>query len=102
MFVLETIKDRVKERLVIYLDRDDTGIRKEILKMFLTGGKFTTNDVFEYLKKTDFMISNRGVSSMVGLMNTRVGILSINVTGDRNIYSLKKDYEDVVRLVLEN
>ena len=102
MFVLETIEDRVKERLVKYLGRDDTGIRKEILKMFLNGGKFTTNDAFEYLKKTEFTISYRGVSAMVGLMNTRVGVLSINVTGDRNIYSLKKDYEDVVRYVLEN
>lgn len=102
MFVLETIEERVRVRLIKYLGRDDTGIRKVVLNMFLGGNIFTTEDVFEYLKKTDFDVSYRGVSAMVGLMNTRLGILSINVTGDHNIYSLKEDYKDVVRSVLEN
>jgi hypothetical protein len=102
VFVLETIEERVKVRLVKYLGRDDTGIRKVVLKMFLNGDTFTTGDVFEYLEKTDFEVSYRGVSAMVGLMNTRLGILSINVTGDHNIYSLKEDYKDVVRSVLDN
>ncbi|MGP8330173.1 MAG: DUF2551 domain-containing protein [Methanosarcinaceae archaeon] len=102
MFVLETIEERVRVRLIKYLGRDDTGIRKVVLNMFLGGNTFTTEDVFEYLKITDFDVSYRGVSAMVGLMNTRLGILSINVTGDHNIYSLKEDYKDVVRSVLDN
>jgi hypothetical protein len=39
---------------------------------------------------------------MVGLMNTRLGILSIDVSGDHNVYSLKGDHKGVVRSVLEN
>jgi hypothetical protein len=39
---------------------------------------------------------------MVGLMNTRLGILSIDVSGDHNIYSLKDDHKGVVRTVLDN
>lgn len=39
---------------------------------------------------------------MVGLMNMRLGILSIDVTGDHNIYSLKEGYRKVVASVLEN
>jgi hypothetical protein len=39
---------------------------------------------------------------MVGLMNTRLGILSIDVSGDHNIYSLKNDHKAVVRSVLDN
>jgi len=39
---------------------------------------------------------------MVGLMNTRLGILSINVTGDHNVYSLKETYKNIVGSVLEN
>jgi hypothetical protein len=35
-------------------------------------------------------------------MNTRLGILSIDVTGDHNIYLLKEDYRDIVRNVLDN
>lgn len=102
MFVLETIEERVRARLVKYLGRDDTGIRKVVLKLFLEGGTFTTGDVYEHLQESDFDVSYRGVSAMVGLMNTRLGILSIDVTGDHNIYSLKEDYKDIVRSVLEN
>lgn len=102
MFVLETIEERVKARLIKYLGRDDTGIRKVVLNLFLEGGMFTTGDVYEYLHKTDFGVSYRGVSAMVGLMNTRLGILRINVTGDHNIYSLKEDYKGIVQSVLEN
>lgn len=102
MFVLETIEERVKERLIKYLSRDDTGIRKVVLRLFLDGGKFTTGNVYEHLHKTDFDVSYRGVSAMVGLMNTRLGILSIDVTGDHNIYLLKEDYRDIVGLVLDN
>lgn len=38
---------------------------------------------------------------MVGLMNTRLGILSINVTGDHNIYSLKESYKKILKSLLE-
>lgn len=102
MFVLETIEERVKERLIKYLSRDDTGIRKVVLRLFLDGEKFTTGNVYEHLHKTDFDVSYRGVSAMVGLMNTRLGILSIDVTGDHNIYLLKEDYRDIVGSVLDN
>ncbi len=35
-------------------------------------------------------------------MNTRLGILSIDVTGDHNIYSLKEGHKQLVKSVLEN
>jgi len=100
--VLETIENRVRSRLIKYLGRDDTGIRKVVLKLFLDGGKYTTNDIYKFLHEKGFDISYRGVSAMVGLMNTRLGILSIDVTGDHNIYLLKNDYRDIVRSVLDN
>jgi hypothetical protein len=102
VFVLETIEERVKERLIKYLSRDDTGIRKVVLRLFLNGEKFTTGNVYEHLHKTEFDVSYRGVSAMVGLMNTRLGILSIDVTGDHNIYLLKEDYREIVGSVLDN
>jgi hypothetical protein len=39
---------------------------------------------------------------MMGLMNTRLGILSIDVSGDHNRYSLKEDHKSVVKSVLGN
>ncbi|HWQ49279.1 MAG TPA: hypothetical protein VN414_10110 [Methanosarcina sp.] len=39
---------------------------------------------------------------MVGLMDIRLSILSIDILGDYNIYSLKDDQRSVVKSVLEN
>lgn len=95
-------EDRVRERLKNYLDRDETGIRKAVLDLFVKGDSYTTEDVYDYLKDEEFDVSYRGISAMVGLMNTRLGILSIDVTGDHNVYSLKENHKDIVKSVLEN
>lgn len=97
---LQTSEDRVRERVEKYLSRDENGIRKIVLNLFTTGDKFTTGDVYKHLEQERCDVSYRGVSAMVGLMNTRLGILSINVTGDHNIYSLKDDYKPVVQAIL--
>lgn len=97
---LQATEDKVKERLEKYLSRDENGIRKIVLNLFITGDKFTTSDVYKHLEQECCEVSYRGVSAMVGLMNTRLGILSINVTGDHNIYSLKDDYKPVVEAIL--
>lgn len=97
---LQATEDKVKERLEKYLSRDENGIRKIVLNLFITGDKFTTSDVYKHLEQESCEVSYRGVSAMVGLMNTRLGILSINVTGDHNIYSLKDDYKPVVESIL--
>ncbi|WNY22851.1 hypothetical protein MmiHf6_01360 [Methanimicrococcus hongohii] len=97
---LQSSEDRVRERLEKYLSRDENGIRKIVLNLFITGDKFTTGDVYKHLEQECCDVSYRGVSAMVGLMNTRLGILSINVTGDHNIYSLKDDYKQVVQAIL--
>ncbi len=97
----DIIENKIKERLLKYLSRDENNIRKTVLNMFLSGSKFTTSDVYNYLLNKNFQVSYRGVSAMVGLMNTRLGILSINVTGDHNVYSLKENYKETVKILLE-
>jgi hypothetical protein len=99
---MESTEERIQERLRNYLKRDGVGMRKAVLKLFLSDGSYTTEDVFTYLDKEGFEVSYRGVSAMVGLMNTRLGILSIDVSGDHNIYSLKNDHKSIVRSVLDN
>lgn len=97
----KTVEDKVRERLKKYLSRDENGIRKIVLNMFLTGGAYTTNEIFRHLEQEKYDVSYRGVSAMVGLMNTRLGILSINVSGDHNVYSLKDVYKEIVGTVIE-
>lgn len=99
---MESAEERIQERLRNYLKRDGIGIRKAVLKLFLSDSSFTTEDIFTHLEKEGFDVSYRGVSAMVGLMNTRLGILSIDVSGDHNVYSLKNDHKMIVKSVLEN
>ncbi|UZE92772.1 MAG: DUF2551 domain-containing protein [Methanosarcinales archaeon] len=94
--------DKIKERLRNYLERDGVGIRKAVLKLFLQNEGYTTEDIYNRLVELGFDVNYRGISAMVGLMNTRLGILSIDVTGDHNIYSLKEGYKQLVKSVLEN
>ena len=92
----------VKSRLTKYLKKDDTGLRKSILKSFLNGVSYTTQDVFELLKKDGFDVNYRGISATVGLMNTRLGILRVDVKGDRNLYTLKEEYKNALKTVMSN
>ena len=94
--------EAIKERLTKYLMRDETGIRKSLLKLFLDEKPYTTQNVFDLLKIQGFDVNYRGISAMVGLMNTRLGILRIDVTGDHNVYSLKDEYKNSVKDTMEN
>jgi arginine repressor len=94
--------DALKTRLTKYLTRDETGIRKSLLKLFLDERPYTTQNVFDLLKNQGFDVNYRGISAMVGLMNTRLGILRIDVTGDHNVYSLKDEYKNSVKDTMEN
>lgn len=102
MIMLNNTKNQVKERLIKYLRRDETNLRKTVLKLFLLGDTYTTNDIYNDLVLQGFDVNYRGVSAMVGLMNTRLGILRIDVTREHNHYSLKEDFKEVVKSVLDN
>lgn len=82
--------------------RDETGIRKSVLKLFLNTKPYTTQDVYDSLVKQGFDVNYRGVSAMVGLMNTRLGILRIDVKGDHNVYSLKIEYKNILKTIMDN
>ena len=98
----EKENEAIKMRLTKYLMRDETGIRKSVLKLFLNEQPYTTQNVFDLLKEQGFDVNYRGVSAMVGLMNTRLGILSIDVKGDHNVYSIKYEYKNSVKATMDN
>ena len=90
----------VEDRLKTYLERDGSGVRRAVLELFLEKHIFTTEEVYHHLKEDGYTVSYRGVSAMVGLMNTRLGIFRIDVTKNHNVYSLKDSYEGIVRSLL--
>ena len=94
------MRDEIRKRLIKYLERDKKGIRREVLTIFLDGNKYTTIELYERLREKGYEINPRGVSAMVGLLNTRLGILKMEMS-ERNKYYLKPEYIDLVWNVLE-
>ncbi len=89
----------IEMRLRKYLERDKKGVRVEMLKLMLSGEKYTTKDIYMELRSRGVEIKTRGVSAMVGLMSARLGIIKMEL-GNKNRYFLKPEYTDLVVKVL--
>ena len=95
-------REEIENRLKKYLERDRSGIRKELLKILLEGEKYTTDEIYAKLKErvSTSNINKSGVSAMVGLMCARLGILKTEL-GEKNRYYIKPEYADLVREAVE-
>lgn len=91
--------EKIRERLVNYLKRDKNGIRREVLSIMSDGKKYTTFEIYEMLRSKGYNVNLRGVSAMLGLMNTRLGIVRTEM-GEKNRYYVKSEYIELVKSVL--
>ncbi|MCG2736682.1 MAG: DUF2551 domain-containing protein [Candidatus Methanoperedenaceae archaeon] len=94
------IDQKVKNRLIRFLLKDKLGIRKSLPWIFLQMKSCTTVEIYDYLKKQGFNVNYRAVSSMVGQMHSRLGILRVYLNNEHNVYTIKEDYLGIVKLVL--
>ncbi|WP_457549324.1 DUF2551 domain-containing protein [Archaeoglobus sp.] len=93
--------EKIQDRLVNYLKRDKKGVRREVLSIMIDGRKYTTSEIYEILKAKGYDVNLRGVSAMLGLMNTRLGIVRTE-TGEKNRYYIKPEYIELVKSVLRD
>jgi hypothetical protein len=98
---LSSEEDLVLTRIKDYLSRDKDGRRRAVLRMFLEGGPYETKDIDDKLREGKFDVKNKGTPAMVGLMGSKTGILSVDVTGDHNMYSIKEKYKKLVKEALD-
>lgn len=94
------IDQKVKNRLIRFLRKDKIGIRKSLLRLFSEEKSCNTVEIYDYLIKQGFNVNYRAVSAMVGHMHSRLGILRFYLTYEHNVYTLKKDYLNIVKMVL--
>jgi hypothetical protein len=80
--------------------KDKKGIRKSLLNLFLQAKSCNTVEIYDFLVKQGFNVNYRAVSSMVGQMHSKLGILRFYLTDEHNVYTLKEDYLDIVKKVL--
>ena len=97
---MKKIDDSVKNRLLKFLRRDKIGIRKSLLRLFSEVKVCNTVEMYDYLIKQGFKVNYRAVSAMVGQMHSRLGILNFYLTNEHNVYILKEDYLNIVKMVL--
>jgi Protein of unknown function (DUF2551) len=99
-FNTHNVEESVEKRLLKFLVKDKAGIRKCLLNLFLQTRNYTTCEIYDYLKKQGFEVNYRGVSSMVGQMHTRLGILHIYLQRKHRRYSLKEDHRNIIQMIL--
>jgi hypothetical protein len=97
---MKKIDDGVKNRLIKFLLKDKIGIRKSLLRLFSEAKSYTTVEIYDSLINQGFNFNYRAVSSMVGQMQSRLGILRVYFTNEHNVYTIKEDYLDIVKTVL--
>lgn len=90
----------VAERLKAYLAKDRTGLRRELLLIFLQGGKYNSSEIHDLLKSKGYDVNQKGVSAMIGIIGSRLGIIK-SEGGDKRKYYLKKEYVGLVREIVE-
>ncbi len=90
------IRRVIEGRLRSYLSRDRTGIRREVLRLFLKTRSITIAEIVAELQK-HFSVTFHAIASMVGIIASRIGILRAtrNASGV-NSYELKEKYVDIV------
>ena len=94
------IKRMIEGRLKTYLSRDKTGIRREVLRLFVRIKSMTIAELAAELEH-QFAVSFHAIASMVGIIASRIGIIRATRNADGvNTYELKEKYIDlVVRIV---
>jgi hypothetical protein len=97
---LNEIDAGVKNRLIKFLRKDKIGIRKSLLWLFSEAKSCNTIEIYNYLITQGFNVNYRAVSAMVGQMHSRLGILRFYLTNEHNVYTLKEDYLNIVKMVL--
>jgi hypothetical protein len=86
----------IEGRLRSYLSRDRTGIRREVLMLFVKTGSITIAEIVAELQKR-FTVTFHAIASMVGIIASRIGILRATRNNDGvNSYELKEKYVDIV------
>ena len=92
----QEIKRVIEARLRSYLSRDRTGIRRELLRLFVRIKSMTIAELVAELQK-QFAVTFHAIASMVGIIASRIGILRMNRNADGvSTYELKEKYVDIV------
>lgn len=95
------LRKEIERRLRSYLSRDKSGIRKALLRLLIRSKSLTVLQIHESLS-AKFDVTYHSVASMVGIVASKLGILSTHKTKDGalGVYELKEQYAQLVEQVV--
>lgn len=100
---MDSIRAKIKRRLQKFIELDCDGLRSHILSLFLKVKETTVDELHANITQK-YDISRSAVASMVGYIYSKLGILRSHKESYKtpSVYSLKEEYEDLIRSALES
>lgn len=94
-------RSEILNRLARFVDMDDYGLRRLILKTIVETRQFTVKSLHESVSQR-FIVSRRVVASMIGYICSSLGILRVNKASYRSpkTYILRDEYADIAKFVI--
>ncbi|ETA69471.1 MAG: hypothetical protein PWQ51_2012 [Methanolobus sp.] len=99
---MDSIRAKIKRRLQKFIELDVNGLRSHILSIFLSVKETTVDELHANITEK-YDISRSAVASMVGYIYSKLGVLRSHKESYKTpiVYSLKEEYEDMIRTALE-
>ncbi|MBP1908544.1 DUF2551 domain-containing protein [Methanolobus bombayensis] len=100
---MDSIRAKIKRRLQKFIELDVNGLRSHILSLFLKVKETTVDELHANITEK-YDISRSAVASMVGYIYSKLGVLRSHKESYKTpiVYSLKEEYEDLIRSTLES
>jgi len=91
------LKAEIEGRLRRYLSRDKSGLRHEVLRLFVRMKSLTIREIYGRIRLR-FNVTYHSLASMVGIIASRIGILHVRRQEDAttSVYELKEEYRDLL------
>jgi len=101
MAVTAAMPGEIRRRLKAYLLRDRTGLRREILRLILRFRIVTIPQIFGAVRER-FSVSYHALASMIGILASRIGILTMKKTAESSFatYELRDRYVGMLTQIL--
>jgi predicted transcriptional regulator len=98
---MTSIRSKITARLKEFVELDVSGLRTYVLSLLLNVKKSTVDELHKAISKK-FDVSRSAVGSMVGYINSKLGILHSHKESYKTpmVYSLKEEYVDLIQNVL--
>ncbi|MBZ3935900.1 DUF2551 domain-containing protein [Methanimicrococcus blatticola] len=88
-----SLKESIMSRLEQFIAADSTGYRKKCLDLFIKVKEFTVSQIHDLLSE-DYQVTRNEVASMIGYIQSKVGILKSHKESYKTptVYTVKDEY----------